>query len=280
MKRLLPVIAVLILLPNHAQAWGRKGHAVIADIAAANLTPAAKAQVTALLKGDLDAAGKPSGRATLAEVASWADEIRDIAPKGTYKGWHTRGNPVCNNSLGACRYGECVDQKIMEYTAILKDGSQPHRVRNEALKWVVHLIGDLHMPLHSGGNKDSAGKKIEVQLLNLKTGKNPTLHSVWDKELAILALKQGPLTATLSSTAPLPEDAPTQWMRESQAIARKHVYDPLPGFTCSDSPSSTVELDASYQQQAVPVIRTQMTQAGLRLAQWLNQALHSPSPQK
>lgn len=273
MKRLLPLIAALILLSPQAHAWGRKGHAAVADLAAANLTPAAQAQVTELLKGDLNASGQPSGRATLAEVASWADEIRDVAPKGTYKGWHTRSNPVCGEGLGGCKRGECVDRKIVEYTAILKDRSQPHRARNEALKWVVHLIGDLHMPLHSGSNKDSAGQKIEVRLVNLKTGKNPNLHTVWDSELAVLALKQGPLAAKLTTSAPLAEDAPEQWMQETRAIARKHVYDPLPGFACGDQVAGPVELDAPYQQQAVPAIREQMTKAGLRLAQWLNQAL-------
>lgn len=273
MKRLLPLFATLLLLSPQAYAWGRKGHAAIADLATANLTPAAQAQVTELLKGDLDAEGKLSGRTTLAEVASWADEIRDVAPKGTYKGWHTRSNPVCGEGLGGCKRGECVDRKLVEYTAILKDRSQPHRARNEALKWVVHLIGDLHMPLHSGSNKDSAGQKIEVRLVNLKTGKNPTLHTVWDSELAVLALKQGPLAAKLTTSASLAEDAPEQWMQESRAIARKHAYAPLPGFACGNPFSDTVELDKRYQQQAIPVIREQMTRAGLRLAQWLNQTL-------
>ena len=273
MKRTTLLVATLALLPCFAHAWSHKGHAAIADLATANLSPAAQTQVQALLKDDLNVSDQPSGRTTLAAVSSWADEIRDVAPKGAYKGWHTRSNPVCGEGLGSCKRGECVDQKIIEYTAILKDRNQPHRARNEALKSVVHLIGDLHMPLHSGSNKDGTGQKIEVTLTNLKTGKNPTLHTVWDRELAVLALKQGALAAKLDKHETLTDGAITQWMQESRALARKHVYDPLPGFVCGKQIVGVVELDNAYQQQAVPVIREQMTKAGLRLAQWLNQAL-------
>lgn len=272
MKRAFFLTTLLGLIPANAYAWGRHGHAAVAEIATANLSPATQAQVMDLLKNDLNAANQPSGRTTLAEIASWPDEIRRDAPKNTYKGWHTRSNPVCSESLGPCKLGNCVDQKIIEFTAILKDRDQPHRARNEALKWVVHLIGDLHTPLHSGSNKDGAGK-IGVKLINIKTSKNPTLHSVWDSELAIMALKSGPLTTIPNGTATLPNDAPTQWMQETRAIARKYVYDPLPGFACGRTFDDMIELDERYQQQATAAIRPQIAKAGLRLAQWLNQAL-------
>ncbi len=272
MKRLLPIFISLAMLPSPVHAWGRKGHAAIADIAAANLTPTAQAQVSNLLKDDLDAAGRPSGRSTLAEIASWADEIRDAAPKDTYRGWHTRGNPVCSETLSSCKRGDCVDQKIAEYTAILRDNSQPHRARNEALKWIIHLIGDLHMPLHSGSNQDRAGQDIQVRLIGLRTNRNATLHTVWDGELAILALKKWPPP---DKPEPLlwADDTPEEWMREARLIAHQYVYQPLPGFVCGQVFNSPVELDTNYQQQAIPVIREQMTKAGLRLARWLNQIL-------
>lgn len=274
MIRTLSFALILCLLPTAANAWGRKGHAAIADLAAANLTPAAQAQVAELLKGDLDAEGDPSGRSTLAAVASWADEIRDVAPKGFYKGWHTRGNPVCASGPGSCRDGGCVDQKILEYTAILKDRKQPQRARNEALKWVVHLIGDLHMPLHSGSNRDSAGQKIAVELQGQKTSRNPTLHTVWDRELAVMALNQGPLSGKLAQNpTPLASGDVNRWMQEARATAYSHAYAPIPGFACNRPMPDTVILDQAYQKQALPLIRTQMTRAGLRLAQWLNQTL-------
>jgi len=133
--KFLPLLFVYLLtIVQPAVAWGRKGHAVVATIAEANLTPAARVQVQVLLQGDLNSKGELSGRNTLADVASWADEIRAVAPDYTYRGWHTRGNPVCQIKLGACKRGECVDQKLLHYADVLKDRSASSRERNEALK--------------------------------------------------------------------------------------------------------------------------------------------------
>jgi hypothetical protein len=148
----LPVLflTALAVAPAPALAWGRQGHAEVAALAEGLLEPRPLAQVRDLLQDDRDALGQPSGRRTLAEVASWPDELRDAAPAGAYKGWHTRANPVCGARLGPCPGGHCVDELIEHYGAILQDAGQPPRLRNEALKWVVHLVGDLHQPLHSG----------------------------------------------------------------------------------------------------------------------------------
>ena len=212
----------------------------------------------------------PSQRTTLAEIASWPDEIRKIAPEDAYKGWHSRANPVCSDKLAACPDGHCVDQLIIHYTAILKDRKQTHRAHNEALKWIVHLVGDLHMPMHSGVH----GKAVEVRLEGKKTKEGTTLHKVWDNALAVSALDQEKIQATLGNTPPLATDAPTQWMLETRQIARLHTFDPLPGFTCDSRLRGPVVLDHAYQQQSAPVIREQLRKAGLRLAQLLNETLH------
>lgn len=261
----------LCFLCNTAGAWGHKGHAAVAALAEANLTPTASAQVKELLKDDLDRDGKLSGRKTLAQIASWADEIRDIGPSDAYRGWHTRSNSVCSNTLGACKNDHCVDQNIIRYTAVLKDRQRTLRERNEALKWVVHLVGDLHQPLHSGVYKDSS--KAIVTLEGEKTRLNTSFHEAWDTDLAVLALKSGPITGTLTDKTRLPKDAPTAWMKETRDISRKYAYDPLPSFTCGANLGSRFILSRAYQQQAIPVIRSQMQLAGLRLAQLLNQTL-------
>ncbi|MFT4173236.1 MAG: S1/P1 nuclease [Rhodocyclaceae bacterium] len=254
-----------------AAAWGRQGHAAVAALAQANLTPAAQAQVTQLLMGDLDRDGKPSGRTTLAAVASWPDEIRDIAPKGAYAGWHVRANRVCSSDLGPCKDGHCVDQNIIHFTQVLADPAQPQQARNEALKWVVHLVGDLHQPLHSGVGLDKG--QVRVELDGIKSP-SVTLHEAWDTQLAKAALAKGPLTGTLTERQPLAANAPTAWMRESRDIALETAYAPLPGFTCDTRLTGTVRLDRAYQAQALPMIRQEMQKAGLRLAQLLNTALH------
>lgn len=267
MKRLFLILLCCISSPLWA--WGKAGHAAVASLAQARLTPTAQAEVALLLKDDLDRDDKPSGRTNLAAVASWADEIRDIAPPEQYRGWHVRGNPVCTDKLGGCKDGHCVDQNIIRYTAILKDRSRSARERNEALKWVVHLVGDLHMPLHSGSNGDGSGGKIQVQLAN---GKTKTLHEYWDGDAASLALKQGPIKGP-ETPVELTEDAPTRWMQEVRETARRHVYDPMPGFVCGAASPASITITPEYAAQARDTARAQIWIASQRLAALLNGAL-------
>ena len=270
--RWMVIVAVCLgLCPASAFAWGRQGHAAVATLAQKNLSPEALAQVQVLLADDLDRNEKPSHRKTLASVASWADEIRDIAQPDTYKGWHTRANPVCSDRLGACKNGYCVDRLIIKYVAILRDRSQPARARNEALKWVVHLVGDLHQPLHSGVNIDRGN--ISAGIIGGEVKPGTTFHSLWDIEVAVLALKGGPLQGRLADAKPLPADAPTQWMKEARDVARSSAYDTLPGFSCNTHLKTPLMVDDAYMQQAAATARKQMENAGLRLAHLLNDSL-------
>jgi len=263
----LPCLMALSLAALPAFAWGRAGHAMVARIAAMHLTGPAQAEVQELLADDLDAAGEPSGRTTLEEIASWPDEIRLLAPEGAYKGWHGRANPVCGEGLGACPDGHCVDALIEHFGEILRDPGRPPRQRNEALKWVVHLVGDLHQPLHSGVARDRG--KTPVRLVRgrrLKPG--ATLHTVWDGELARIALK-GWRVPDGPEDAPV-EDSPMRWMLESRDVALERAYKPLPGFSCTADLQGPLDLDSAYVKQAVPAIRLQIARAGFRLADRLN----------
>ena len=273
MKRLSFLFACFLLTAQPAAAWTRLAHATIANIAEANLTPAAREQVKTLLQGDLDRYGNPSGRSTLASISIWADELRMVAPEKTYIGWHTRGNPVCSPKIGPCWFfGACVDKKLVLYLGILKNAQASHRERNEALKWVVHLVGDLHTPLHSGSNHDGAGN-IPARLAG-QVGPDSTLHWIWDRDLPNLALiGKPPIKPKLPPSTELAPDAIQQWMLETRDVSRKHVYDPLPGFRCGTEANGTYELNRAYIEQSLPVIRLQIERAGLRLALLLNDAL-------
>ncbi|MDO6385912.1 S1/P1 nuclease [Uliginosibacterium sp. 31-12] len=273
LSRLL-LVAALLCISGGARAWNAQGHAAVAAIAEAQLSPAALRQVSALLVGDLDRKEKSSGRKHLSEIASWPDEIRDEAVKtdpAAYKGWHVRSNQICSEQLGACRDGNCVDQLIIRYAAVLADRSQPQRARNEALKWVVHLLGDLHMPLHSGVNRNGGGAKVLVTGMSLKP--DDTFHTVWDGVLLNAALAGWTRKSQPVSRERLAVDSPTQWMIETRDLARREVYEPLPGFSCDAKLREPIVLDLAYQQHSVAVIRAQIERAGLRLAQLLNQLL-------
>ncbi len=266
------LLLCLLLATQPAAAWGKLGHAEIARIAEANLTSAARAKIQELLKDDLDANNKPSGRTTLPEIASWADEVRAAAMPGKYTGWHTRSNPVCIDKLGVCWLNRCADKNLLRNINLLKNKRANPRQRNEALKWVVHLTGDLHQPLHSGSNNDFTGNIAA----SFEGGRTSTLHWLWDYDLLDAALKEGPLNVSLENDAPLPLYPITvrMWMLETRDVSLKYVYTPLHGFRCGKDFAGPYILDKTYQERSTEIIRRQMERAGLRLAQLLNEILN------
>jgi S1/P1 Nuclease len=267
----------LFCVSSSCYAWGPEGHAIVGAIADANLSAVAKTRVTQLLQGDLDAAGMPSGRRNLAAVASWPDEIKATVEGKAAANWHFHESTVCDGQTAACVSGACADEKINDMLRQLNSVEASARQKNEALKWLVHLVGDIHQPLHVGGNADRGGNAVKVSLARaggVETGLN--LHSVWDNQLAKLVLDDAEMAAKLKS-AVLPADfAPgttAQWMSEGQQLVKSTVYT-FSGFACGTAlASEPILLSSEYQAAAKKVIFPQLLSAGLRLAAILNQTL-------
>jgi len=195
---LLEAVAALLLLTlaPSAQAWGPTGHRVVAEIAQRHLTPAAKAKVSRILGGR-----------TLADVANWPDELRSDPRFDKYKPLHFA---TVKDGLASYRDAEkapCGDLVVAidAFTAFLRTGSRealysvkaltdksdgtgegacnPQETEpispDTALRFLVHLMGDLHQPLHVGGT-DLGGNKVSVNWMDRwKTN----LHSTWDDEM-------------------------------------------------------------------------------------------------
>lgn len=197
-KILLKVIATLLLLTltPSAYGWGPTGHRVVAEIAQRHLTPAAQAKVTRLLDGR-----------TLADIANWPDELRSDPRFDKYKPLHFATVPDGLASYRNSEKAPCGDLVVAidAFTAFLRTGSREalYVVRalsdksdgtgegacnpretdplspEQALSFLVHLIGDLHQPLHVGGT-DQGGNKVKVNWM----GRWETnLHSTWDDEM-------------------------------------------------------------------------------------------------
>jgi hypothetical protein len=266
-----------------ASAWGPQGHRTIGAIADRLLSPQAHAAVAQLLAGDLDKFGNLSGRTTLQEVSVWADELHGTpAARAT---WHYDDAPVCG-SVPKSRYcpaGECNSEQLKRLLGVLRDRRAPPRERNEALKWIVHLVGDLHQPLHAADNDDRGGNRVAVALAGVHTRGRENLHRAWDGELVRLALHAGSrpqpprnidaLTAEARSlVADAGQGSPDSWAFESNNLARNVAYH-YPAFTCGGAPSGIVVLDAGYQQEAEEIVRERLLLAGARLAALLERTL-------
>lgn len=280
-------LAALMLIASScasgAWAWGPQGHRTVGAIADRLLTPQARAVVAELLAGDLDKFGNPSGRTTLEEVSVWADEI--TGTPAAHPTWHYDDTPICGSEPKEryCRDGQCNSEQLTRLIGVLADPHTPPRERNEALKWVVHLVGDIHQPLHSASNADRGGNLVHVALAGVRTRGRANLHRVWDTELVQLALQTRSRQQPPRDIDALAEEArrlvaeagqasPAQWAFESNNLARNVAYH-YPGFACNTVPEEIIVLDAAYQLEAQSIVRERLLLAGGRLANLLNNTL-------
>jgi len=290
--------ALLAALAATAQAWGPVGHRAVGGIADRLLDEQARAQVALLLADDRDKQGNPSGRTTLAAVSTWADEIRRTPADRPFR--HYDDVPLCGTVPSSATWcpagGECASQQIPQLLAVLRDSTRPVRERNEALKWIVHLVGDIHQPLHAASNiyaagvvdesghaTDRGGNDVAVALAGVKTRGKRELHGVWDNDLVNLSLglrvadRAGPTDALLDRlTQEARAIAPSRlggsaldWAIESNSLARKVAYN-FRDFTCEQPVNGIVVLDRSYVERATRLIPGQLELAGARLAALLN----------
>lgn len=266
--RSLVLSLILICSPVICYAWGQDGHRIVGRIADKNLTEPARQKISVLLQDDRLNNGKPSNRMSLESVSNWADEIKSTEAGKGKSAWHYRNNAVCQDREGPCENGDCVDKRINGMIEFLKAPGKPIAERNEALKWLVHLVGDIHQPLHSGDNQDRGGNDLKVALSGYRTRGQRSLHGVWDTELVKIAMEQGPIDAQL--TKEFERGTPALWMADARQMAKTSVYSQLPNFACNTTPDQIIVLSKAYQATAANIVREQLKLAGLRLAAVLN----------
>jgi len=266
MKLLAATVLLLISgTPSSALAWGREGHRIVAEIAEQYLEPETARQVRELLA--LEHA------TTLAEVSTWADEIRDQRPETAP--WHyvnipihlPAGMPLAYDAARDCPGGECVVAKIDQFAAVLREKATPPRQRLEALKFLVDLVADIHQPLHCADDGDRNGSDIHVIFL----GQYTTLYALWDSGMLAamgisdvhaygLNIGQALAPALLAKWR---SGSAADWATESYRLARL-IY---------GGSYEARALQIFYQDDLVPALNLQLEKAGLRLATVLNDAL-------
>ncbi|MBI3462325.1 MAG: S1/P1 nuclease [Planctomycetes bacterium] len=265
-------------LPGRVWAWGPQGHQIVGRIAELHLTPAAKAAIAQLL-GEGESISD-------SEVANWADDVRKFFPESGP--WHYVDIPVEESRYSHardCKYSDCVIERIEKFRELLADKHARKSDRQRALKWLVHLAGDLHQPLHCAerrdgeGNPDQGGNKRKVYFLKETVQSN--LHEVWDTKLLVHGIGAAELNdAALPNYAAqlnsrINEEQVAQWAKgnskawalESHHAAVAHVYAGVP----ADGPPP--RLGPEYVEKNQPVVEEQLSKAGIRLAELLNHAL-------
>jgi hypothetical protein len=313
MRPVLFSVAAVPLLAHSAFGWGCDGHQIVALIARAHLTPAASATVGRILEASPVHPGhyrfcQDEPMDLMAVAAPWADDMKKT--DGTFD-WHQIDIPVTVESgdykrwcppIGPFIEGKdrtgCIVNAIEYELNLTRDSAQPADVRAKALRYLIHLMGDLSQPLHVSDNRDQGGNCTSLKATFLEMPSN--LHAIWDYELITQELRRNRMSETqLASNIDRefglhwPEwgQAKTDivgWTWEAHRLAAAVTYGDLkppipleaPGnghtdrATCDAGRAKVAALKITvsepYVEKTLPVIHQQLAKAGYRLAGLLN----------
>ena len=308
----LPVVlslAGIVTVPS-AYGWGCKGHQTVAFLAEKHLTPEAKQMFQALLTANpIDPQLKRfCGNTTtdvFADAATWPDDERTKEPKTAP--WHFIDIPLGaaqSQVAASCGAEGCVTQAITEQVAILKGKTAPAAKRADALRFIIHFVGDLHQPLHATTNSDRGGNCVPVKYLKRDphasgSSYSPNLHGIWDTEIVEFDM-QGADPSEFANTLDTQfASSFAQWQQGGMQLetwawdGHQHAADTaygalqvkipvepvVPISACKDDNNVGDRMlnlhevvGSKYLNAAGAVIEERLAQAGIRLAMILNEA--------
>lgn len=285
---------VLLGNPTPALSWGDKGHEVIVLIAGHYLDPAVRARLDSMLAADSDNLTEHDA----ASEATWADKINKTQALDVGKPrepcasceWHFVNIEIANPHLDVACGGhptlpigivssrgplhDCIVDKLKEFDHELIDPATSSYERLLALKYVLHLVGDLHQPLHVADDHDAGGNRKVVLLPHSVKG---NLHFYWDVSL-VDRLGTDPAQIAGRLVANISEEQRRAWSRgsfldwtwDTFRLARAHAYGLLP----APNAKGIFVLPDTYLQTSLDDAALQLSKAGVRLAVTLNRALH------
>lgn len=279
------VVSCLVAISSIAGAWIDTGHMIVATIAKSQLKPSVLAEAERLLK--IDAPEKANDFIT---AACWADDIRRDRPESApwhYKDHHFRtdgkpatGKPDAENAITA----------IDKFSKILGDKTKSDADRAEALRFVIHFVGDIHQPLHATARDtdaepdgDKGGNTFHIGTASIFEGMSRpphNLHALWDFGVGLFKGYQRPLSAESkakidalaasletkhprASFANVEETDPEKWALESFEVSKAVVYQLPEGGTP----------DAAYIAKGQAACELRLALAGYRLADLLNRTI-------
>lgn len=246
--------ASALFIVSSAFAWGQKGHDVTAYIAESHLTPEAAQKIDKVLNGH-----------SIVYYANWMDNASHTPEFDYTKTWHYL-NVDEGKTLETMPKNPDGDVLVAVNTLYdeLKAGGLAPEEEATKLKMLVHLIGDMHCPMHAGRLSDRGGNQRPVLLF----GKQSNLHSAWDSGIIEAGHKWGytewkeQIDRVSDETAlELASGEPKDWIEETYEICAG-IYDKTPEGT---------KISYDYVADNTPIIENQLLKAGHRLARLLNE---------
>ena len=253
MLRSIPAVVALSFAAAPALAWGPTGHRVVGRIAERHLAPETAREVAAIL-----------GTERLAYAGTWADDIRSDPAWAKAETWHYVTIPAGVTYAASKKEPKGdVLEAIARFERGLADRGASRPLRQEAIRWLVHLVGDLHQPMHVGQREDRGGNEVVV----LWFGEPSNLHAVWDSgmidrmDLSSTELAEKIDVALPAQVTSWQATSPLEWADESRAASD-------PAYVLGDR-----RLSYKYLYEHTPVVERRLLQAGIRLAGLLDRAL-------
>jgi hypothetical protein len=287
--------------------WGETGHRAVGRLAAALLTPAARKKIANILDVDNN---KTAIANALSDAAEWPDAVARDEYKQSVP-WHfidlgVKANPAKDNPLWDSP--DAAFARIVKFFGTVKRGDEDELEPGSDLKFLVHLVGDVHQPLHSATNQDRGGNCLFIKFTKEEGGSSTRtkFHSAWDTSMledrlgkddrtlarhlihdwkTLTAAEQSAITGpTLSDNG---SDTVRAWVSESHGLAVTQLYGTLspsvPQFETQEVSSNCHEaapvfksktwiLDEDATDEASRLMEQQLMKAGARLATLLNAA--------
>jgi nuclease S1 len=250
-------VACMLYFGDLAYGWGDKGHRIVAILAETHLTEHARQEVTKLL---------PAGT-TLADAAVWPDkEGRRITEFDRLHHVSIPDNAAGYDQERDCKARDCIVEALNWFGSVVADPKAPINMRLIALRYVAHLVADMHQPLHAGRPEDRGGTEITVSYRAQITN----LHLFWDINVVEMAegnpeelVKKLNQSITPEQRAEWQSGEPKMWTDESFRLSRSNAY------TVGES----MELSDGYVASALTIVTRRLSQAGVRLGWLLNNIL-------
>ena len=251
------VLLSILLAPSRGFSWGENGHRIVATIAEKRLSPAAKKAIKEIL-----------GQESMAQVSTWMDFIKSDPRWDFSKAYHHVNIPDGQDYWTSKKEpkGDAV-RAIIYYEDVLRDKKSSKQDKNTALKFLIHLIGDIHQPLHVGRQDDVGGNKIFVKWFAEETN----LHRVWDESLiAFQKLSYTEYTNFIDhinnkEARTWENSSVIGWVNEGMKN-REKIYSGL----VDESGKKMYRLSYEYNFDNIEMLNGCLKRAGVRLAYFLN----------
>ena len=250
--------AVFIYLPIQSMAWGQLGHRIVGQIAEIHLNPKTKLAIKSIM-----------GNESLAMCANWADFVKsDKAYDYLYN--FVQADIDSDQALMSILKADTAVDAYTKINFMVKELKNKNLSKDKKVMYMrllVHIVGDIHQPMHTGHLEDKGGNDVKLSWF----GKSSNLHSIWDSELiegqqlSYTEYAQAINFCTAKQKSAWQNDPLTQWISESYQIAQKLYAGVTPGD----------KLGYRYNYDNIDLLNQQLLKGGIRLAGLLNQIFAS-----